>query len=208
METLSWCGLAGPVVVFALTMSATPGPNNMMLTASGAQYGFYRTLPHMLGISIGFMVLMVAVALGLGSLFQQWPMLQQGLKVIGSAYLLWLAWKIARAPAPELSSSSVNQARPACPLSFWQALGFQFVNPKCWVMAISAIASFTLAGDGFWLSAAFVTLLCGLTNLPSIAMWAGFGVAIGRLLKTAWHWRCFNGVMGVMTAACVVMILG
>ncbi|ODC05472.1 lysine transporter LysE [Terasakiispira papahanaumokuakeensis] len=206
MEILSWWGLAGPVVMFALTMSATPGPNNMMLTASGAQYGFYRTLPHMLGISIGFMVLMVAVALGLGSLFQQWPILQQGLKVIGSAYLLWLAWKIAKAPAPELAVST-EEGVSGRPFSFWQALSFQFVNPKCWVMAISAIASFTWTGDEFWLSAAFVTVLCGLTNLPSIAMWAGFGVAIGRLLKKAWHWRCFNGVMGAMTAACVLLIL-
>lgn len=195
--------LAGPVVAFAFSMSATPGPNNMMLTASGANHGFRRTLPHMAGITIGCMVLMSAVALGLGALFQQWPVLQVGLKVLGSLYLLWLAWKIASAPPP----SSHNAATAQRPLSFWQAAAFQFANPKAWVMAISGIASFTLTGDAFVSSAIIVVLLMGVTNLPSIALWAGFGVAIGRLLRTPLHWRWFNVVMGALTAACVLMIL-
>ncbi|WP_432698421.1 LysE family translocator [Marinobacterium sp. YM272] len=195
--------LAGPVVAFAFSMSATPGPNNMMLTASGANHGFIRTLPHMAGITVGCMVLMSAVALGLGALFQQWPALQLGLRVLGSLYLLWLAWKIASAPPPSHDSGKAL----ARPMSFWQAAAFQFANPKAWVMAISGIASFTLTGDAFVTSAMMVVLLMGVTNLPSIALWAGFGVAIGRLLRTPLHWRRFNLVMGVLTAACVIMIL-
>ncbi|GGO88123.1 lysine transporter LysE [Marinobacterium nitratireducens] len=193
--------VAGPFVFFAFSMSATPGPNNMMLTASGANYGFVRTLPHMLGISVGCMLLMSAVALGLGTLFEQWPAAQQALKLVGSLYLLWLAWKIASAPAPEAVRGGSR------PLTFWQAAAFQFANPKAWVMAISGIASFTLAGEGFMLSAVLVILLMGLINLPSIALWASFGVALGRLLKTPAHWRRFNVLMGGLTAACVAMIL-
>lgn len=195
--------LIGPMILFAFSMTATPGPNNMMLTASGANYGFVRTLPHMLGISMGVMVLMGAVALGLGALFEQWPPLQQGLKVAGSAYLLWLAYKIATAPPP-------NQCGPgedARPLTFWQAAAFQFANPKAWVMAISGIASFTLSGDAFLVSAMAIILVMGLISLPSISLWAGFGVALGRLMKTPRHWRVFNAVMGLLTAACVLMIL-
>jgi threonine/homoserine/homoserine lactone efflux protein len=195
--------LAGPIVAFAFSMSATPGPNNMMLTASGANHGFWRTLPHMLGITVGCMALMAGVALGLGALFQQWPVLQTGLKIVGSLYLIWLAWKIASAPPPDTTDpSSVRR-----PLTFWQAAAFQFANPKAWVMAISGIASFTLTGDAFLSSALVVILLIGMTNLPSIALWAGFGVAIGRILRTATHWRAFNLVMGLLTGACVLMIL-
>ncbi|RAR62853.1 MULTISPECIES: LysE family translocator [Halomonadaceae] len=195
--------LIGPMMLFSISMSATPGPNNMMLTASGANYGFLRTLPHMLGISIGVMVLMGAVALGLGALFERWPPLQQGLKVAGSVYLLWLAYKIATAPPPDQRGPGED----ARPLTFWQAAAFQFANPKAWVMAISGIASFTLSGDAFLASAVAVILVMGMTNLPSIALWAGFGVAVGRLMKTRRHWRVFNAVMGLLTAACVLMIL-
>ncbi|MAX32125.1 Threonine/homoserine/homoserine lactone efflux protein [Onishia taeanensis] len=195
--------LIGPMMLFSISMSATPGPNNMMLTASGANYGFLRTLPHMLGISIGVMVLMGAVALGLGALFERWPPLQQGLKVAGSAYLLWLAYKIATAPPPDQREPD-DDARP---LTFWQAAAFQFANPKAWVMAISGIASFTLSGDAFLASAVAVILVMGMTNLPSIALWAGFGVAVGKMMKTRRHWRVFNAVMGLLTAACVLMIL-
>lgn len=175
----------------------------MMLTASGANHGFRRTLPHMAGITVGCMVLMSTVALGLGALFQQWPVLQLGLKVVGSLYLLWLAWKIASAPPPNSGKTQVVKR----PMTFLQAAAFQFANPKAWVMAISGIASFTLTGDAFVASAMVVVLLMGVTNLPSIALWAGFGVAIGRLLRTPLHWRWFNAVMGTLTAACVIMIL-
>lgn len=195
--------LAGPFVLFAFSMSATPGPNNLMLTASGAMHGFRRTLPHMLGITVGCMVLMSAVALGLGAMFQQWPQLQLALKMIGSAYLLWLAWKIGSAPAPDTDV----EGRNARPFTFWQAAAFQFANPKAWIMAISGVASFTLTGDAFVGSAVLVILLMGLTNLPSIAFWAGFGAALGKLMTTARHWRLFNLAMGVLTASCVLMIL-
>ncbi|GGB78831.1 lysine transporter LysE [Marinobacterium zhoushanense] len=203
ITTTELLALVGPFMAFAFSMSATPGPNNMMLTASGANHGFRRTLPHMMGITVGCMALMSGVALGLGALFQQWPVLQTSLKLIGSLYLIWLAWKIASAPAP--NKADVEAVRQ--PLTFWQAAAFQFANPKAWVMTISGIASFSLTGDAFVSSVVVLILLMGITNLPSIALWAGFGVAIGRRLRTPQHWRWFNIGMGSMTAACVLMIL-
>ncbi len=194
--------LLGPVAVFVLTMTATPGPNNMMLTASGANFGFRRTVPHIFGVVLGCAILNVAVALGLGTAFTQWPQLQTLLKVTGSVYLLWLAWKIATAPPPE-----TNKSAEARPMSLLQAAAFQFANPKAWVMSISGLASFTLVGDAFLASALMFICIMALVGFPSISMWAGFGVMISRLLKTARHWRCFNLGMGTLTAACVAMIL-
>lgn len=194
--------LLGPTLVFGFSMSVTPGPNNIMLTASGANFGFRRTLPHILGVTLGLICLLTAVALGLGVLFERWPVLQLGLKLVGSLYLLWLAWRIATAPPPVMAGDGDSR-----PLKLWQAAAFQFANPKAWIMAISGVASFTLPGDAFVLSAVLLVAGMAVMNLPAISLWAGFGVALGRLLSTPVHWRCFNGLMGGMTAACVVMIL-
>ena len=112
------------ITLFALVTSITPGPNNIMLTASGANFGFKRTLPHVAGIIFGMMMLNVSVGLGLGTIFTQYPFLQQILRVAGSAYLLWLAYKL-------LSFSNINTAQAdATPFSFIQAVGFQYINPK------------------------------------------------------------------------------
>lgn len=191
-----------PVLLFSFSMSVTPGPNNVMLTASGANFGFMRSIPHMLGITVGVMLLMSAVALGLGVLFERWPALMLVLKLLGSAYLLWLGWKIFNSPPPELRTET--QSRP---LTFFQAALFQFVNPKAWMMAISALASFTLSGDAFIASVILIILAMAIVNLPSIALWASFGVLLGRILKTPRHWCTFNRLMGGLTASCVVMIL-
>ncbi|KGK43124.1 lysine exporter protein LysE/YggA [Nitrincola sp. A-D6] len=191
-----------PVLLFSFSMSVTPGPNNVMLTASGANYGFVRSIPHMLGITAGVMLLMSSVALGLGILFEQWPVLMTLLKILGSGYLLWLGWKIFHSPPPEIRTETAGS-----PLTFFQAAMFQFVNPKAWMMAISALASFTLSGDAFVTSVVLIILAMAVVNLPSIALWASFGVLLGRLLKTPRHWRVFNRLMGGLTASCVVMIL-
>lgn len=201
-ETAEFTALLGPAMLFAFSMSVTPGPNNMMLTASGANFGFRRTLPHILGVTLGCVGLMAAVAMGLGALFERWPVMQLALKLIGSVYLLWLAWRIARAPAPEMGCASGRK-----PLQWWQAAAFQFANPKAWIMSISGVASFTLAGEAFVASALLLIVVMALVNMPAISLWAGCGVALGQRLSTPLHWQRFNGVMGVLTAACVVLIL-
>ncbi|MCK0744253.1 LysE family translocator [Chromohalobacter nigrandesensis] len=199
METLA---ALGPAALFMISMTITPGPNNVMLTASGANYGFRRTLPHLLGILGGCFLLFSGVALGLGMIFERFPLVQTSLRVIGSLYLLYLAWGIATAPPPSFDASEGR------PLSFWQAAAFQFANPKAWVMGLTLMASF-LPEDGNALINAFV--LAGMAELvafPCIALWAGFGTAIGHWLKGPRAWRVFNVTMGALTAACVIFILG
>ena len=116
---------------FAFVTSITPGPNNLMLMASGANFGFRRSIPHMLGIGIGFVVMVTLVGLGLMGLFDRYPVTHTMLKVFSAAYMLWLAWKIANAAAPEQSKATGQ------PLSLLQAAGFQWVNPKAWAMALT-----------------------------------------------------------------------
>ncbi len=197
MEMQWW----GPLAAFALVCTITPGPNNLMLTSAGARFGLRRTLLHVVGISAGMGLMLLAVSLGLGELFAAQPMVQSALRWIGSAYLLWLGWLIGRAGAPSLA-----QAARSKPMAFHQAVLFQFVNPKAWMMSLSAISSFTLAGEAYWGSVTWLIALFCLICLGSCLTWAQFGVQVGQLLKTPLSWRRFNGVMGLLTAACVLMI--
>lgn len=195
--------MLGPAALYMISMTLTPGPNNLMLTASGANYGYWRTLPHILGIVAGCFVLFSAIALGLGLLFERFPLFQTLLKVIGSAYLLYLAWKIASAPPPDLRLRGEGR-----PLTFWQAAAFQFANPKAWVMGLALMAGFLPEQGSTWADALLLAGFAELVALPCISLWAGFGMAVGRHLKSARAWRIFNGLMGTMTAATVVFILG
>jgi threonine/homoserine/homoserine lactone efflux protein len=189
------------LITFAFTTSVTPGPNNLMLTASGANFGFKRTIPHMLGIGSGLFFLNMSVALGFGVIFAKYPDLHSWLRWVGACYLFYLAWKIGSANGPGKSSSSSN-----VPFSFVQASAFQFVNPKAWIMSISAMTTFTLPGDAYLQSAFYVALIFGIVNLPTISLWASFGMAIGRYLSTAAAYRRFNISMGVLTASSVVLL--
>jgi threonine/homoserine/homoserine lactone efflux protein len=194
-----------PLAGFAWVTCITPGPNNVLLTASGARFGFRRTLPHVLGISAGMGVMLMLVALGLGALFQQWPVLQTVLRVLGSGYLLWLGYLIARS-APLHTSNPEAAAGTQTPWAIHQALFFQFVNPKAWLMSISAIGSFTLLGHDYWLSVGLLIGVFCLICLKTCLVWAQFGVQVGRWLRSPLAWQRFNRVMGLLTAACVVMI--
>src|SRR3712207_1250882 len=118
------------LVSFAFVAAMTPGPNNIMLTASGVNFGFARTVPHMLGICAGFVALVLSVGIGVGAAFTTLPALQTVLKVIGAGYMLWLAWKVATAAPAD------SDEQRSSPLTFWQAVAFQWVNPKGWVMAV------------------------------------------------------------------------
>ena len=194
-----------PLAGFAWVTCITPGPNNVLLTASGARFGFRRTLPHVLGISAGMGLMLMLVAMGLGALFQQWPLLQTLLRVLGSGYLLWLALLIARA-APLNSAPAPGGAERQTPWAIYQAVLFQFINPKAWLMSISAIGSFTLLGEQYWSSVALLVVIFCLICLKTCLLWAQFGVQVARWLRTPQAWRRFNLGMGLLTAACVVMI--
>lgn len=149
-----------PLVTFALSSSITPVSNNIMLATSGVNYGFSRSIPHRLGVSIGFFILFLVVAFGLGNVFERYPQLQIALKYIGSVYLLWLAWKIVTASA--VTEKSVSSK----PMTFFQAASFQFVNIKAMMMAISSAVVFTMPGDNYTISALLVGVIFTLINLP------------------------------------------
>ena len=199
-----------PLAGFAWVTCITPGPNNLMLTTSGARFGFRRTLPHVLGISTGMGVMLLIVASGLGQLFLLWPLLQTLLKVAGSAYLLWLGWMIAIAPPshslPEATRAEPCQQSEPRPFRFYQAVLFQFVNPKAWLMSLSAIGSFTLLGSHYWGSVCLLVLLFCLICTKTCLLWAQFGVQMRRWLRSPRAWLWFNRTMGLLTAACVVVI--
>ncbi len=172
---------------FAFVTSVTPGPNNMMLLASGVNFGFRRTVPHMLGISIGHALMVFLVGLGLAGVFRAWPPALLALKIASVAYMLWLAWKIAHSAAP-----GEGRAK-ATPMTFLQAAAFQWVNPKAWAMALGAVSAY-VAEPSPWAYAA-VAGAFALVNLPSVSVWAGAGQAVRRWLQGPGRLRAFNWVM-------------
>lgn len=182
------------LVVFAFVTSITPGPNNFMLLASGVNFGFKRSVPHMIGIGGGFFVLLLAVGLGLGELLERFPPLFLALKFAGGAYLLFLAYKIA------MSRSLGEEARSGKPMSFLAAASFQWVNPKAWVMAVTAMATYTDKST-FLLSVFLVSIVFVLVNVPSIAAWAGFGSFMREWLSHPERLKWFNISMGMLLAA-------
>ncbi|WP_339488336.1 LysE family translocator [Pseudomonas sp. EL_65y_Pfl2_R95] len=181
-------------IAFAFVTSVTPGPNNMMLLASGVNFGMRRSLPHMLGISIGFMILVIAVGLGLGQLFAQVPVLYSVLRYAGAAYLLYLAWKIANAGAPE------GQKSGAKPFSFLQAAAFQWINPKAWVMAIGAITTYT-PHENFTVNVLLIAALFAIVNCPSVGLWTVAGSLLRNWLSNPRVLRGFNISMALLLAA-------
>ena len=185
---------------YAFVTSITPGPNNTMLLASGANFGFRATLPHMLGISLGFGLMVLAVGLGVGALFQAWPLLHAILRYVGAAYLVFLAWKIATSGPP---GSGAGQGRP---LGFLQAATFQWVNVKAWIMAIGAVATYTPA-EGYFLNLVIVALVFTLVGMPCIASWALVGTALRRFLADPTRRRVFNIAMGLLLVASLYPVL-
>jgi threonine/homoserine/homoserine lactone efflux protein len=185
------------VAVFTFATAFTPGPNNIMVTASGVNFGFARTIPHMAGITIGFLVLIVACAAGLGLVFTAVPALQLALKIIGALYMLWLAWKVANArPASE---SEDDLARP---LTFLQGAAFQWVNPKAVVIALSAISLY-VRPDHRLADILVVLLLFGFFTAFTVITWTGFGVALRAVLRDPRRARIFNVVMALLLVASI-----
>jgi threonine/homoserine/homoserine lactone efflux protein len=185
--------------MFGFVTSVTPGPNNMMLLASGLNFGVRRTLPHMLGISIGYVVLMLAVGFGLGEALRSIPGAFLALKIAGGAYMLWLAWQIARSAPPE-EQGSPAAARERRPMTFLGAVAFQWINPKAWVIVVTAAATY-VAPDEFARDLLIVTFVCGLINLPSIGVWAIFGASLRRFLSDPLWLRRFNVTMAALLVA-------
>lgn len=183
------------LLVYAFVTSITPGPNNFMLLASGVNFGFVRTIPHMLGIGSGFLTLLLAVGFGLGAVLTAFPALHLALKIAGGVYLLYLAWKIAMSRS--LGKDGDTKARP---MTFFEAAAFQWVNPKAWVMAITAMAVYTNPDRPF-LSVLLISIAFAVVNVPSVSTWAGFGTALRGFLSDPVRLKWFNIAMGVLLAA-------
>ena len=188
-----------PLALFAVVTSITPGPNNILLTASGANFGFRRTVPHMLGISAGFLSLILVTGVGLGTVILASDWLHQALKAIGALYLIWLAWQLARA-------GGIESRAELRPMRFHEAALFQYVNPKAWMMAVGAVAAFTTPGGHYGLEVALIAAIFTLINLPCVSLWALFGVGIGRYLSDARARTIFNFTMAGLTLLSAVLL--
>lgn len=177
-----------PLVTFIFVSSITPGPNNVMLTASGANFGYQRSMPHMLGITVGCSLMLLLVGAGLGAVFAQMPQLYTVLQYVGAAYLIWLAWKIATS-----GQAGSADAKPQ-PLGFWQAAAFQWVNPKAWLMSVGVVAAYT-SPQAYWASLVLGASVMLVVNFPCISVWTLFGSVIGRWLQSRRALQIFNGLM-------------
>lgn len=177
------------IALFALASAAawTPGPNNVMLTASGANFGLRRTVPHMFGVAAGCFLMMFSLAFGLGALIASSPLLKEAMRWAGAALLIWFAWRIANA-------GRANAEARARPLTVWEAAGFQWVNPKAWAMMLATSSQF-VTGENVLLQ----SFLCGLaffiSAIGATFVWSAFGVGIGRFLKHPARLRAFNLIM-------------
>ena len=178
------------LVAFAFVTSITPGPNNLMLLASGAAFGFRRSVPHMLGVGIGFVAMTVLVGLGLAGLIDAAPGLRLALKAAGVAYMLWFAWKILNAGAPSEAGAAAR------PMRFHEAALFQWVNPKAWAMALTAVTAY--APGGTLPAMATVAVIFGLVNIPSVGSWTLLGQRMRRFLTSDRRRRAFNATMAVL----------
>jgi threonine/homoserine/homoserine lactone efflux protein len=187
------------LAAFALVSSITPGPNNLMLMASGANFGFRRTVPHMLGVGLGFVLMIVLVGAGLVQVFEAYPVVNTVLKIASIVYLTYLAWKIANA-APIKPGESIG-----APMTFLQAAAFQWVNPKAWAMAVPAVTAYT--SDTTLTAIAMVAVVFGTINLPSVSLWTVMGQQMARILTNPTRLSVFNWTMAALLIASLYPVL-
>lgn len=186
------------LVGVAFSMTWTPGPNNMMLAASGANFGWRRTVPHAMGVTIGFPVMLFLVAMGLGRVFAAYPGIAQGMTWAGFVAMLWFAWRIAMAGAARAEARSR-------PLNFVEAGAFQWINPKAWAFAIWVTATYISGADAL-ANALLAAAVFTVSGLGSSQVWTLFGSAVGRLLGTGWRLRAFNLTMALLLVGCAVWL--
>lgn len=189
------------VLFFAFSTTITPGPNNVMIMSSGVNYGIKASLPHYLGICLGFPLMVLLVGLGFGAVFEYFPNLHQLIKVLGVAYLLWLAWQIASAEPKAIEKGHRK------PFTFWQATLFQWVNGKAWMMATGAVAAYTTVTGSAVFEVLAITLAFLLMAFPCVGVWLVFGRLLRNLLKSHFLHRAFNISMGLILVLSIVPVL-
>lgn len=187
-------------MVFTFVASVTPGPNNIMLLASGINYGIKKSLPHYFGICIGFLLLVTSVGFGLGALFKQSAVLHQTLQIAGSLYLIYFAWKIGS------SSSAPSSNKSGKPISFIEAALFQWVNPKAWVIAIGAIAAFSIPSR-IATSIIAITVMYFIMGSLAMGIWLTIGACLQKFLRVGSRQRIFNIFMAILLILSIIPIV-
>ena len=188
------------LISYYFVMFVTPGPNNAMLTASGIKFGFKKTIPHLIGIPFGHVIQITLVCFGLGNLFQKYPSIQNYLKWLCFFYLLYLGWKI-------IGSFSEHKKESGRPLKLYEAAFFQFINPKAWVVALTASTAFFPVNENFYLATTFVALTAPFICFPSICLWALFGSSIKMLIKNAKIKKITEYFLAVLLIITAIIIL-
>lgn len=186
------------LILFIFATAITPGPNNILILASGVNYGIKRSLPHFCGITFGFPLLVIAVGLGASLLFKQFPVLHTVLKVVGVGYLLYLAYKVATA-----STDNINPENKT-PFTFIQAALFQWVNPKGWIMAIGAVVTFSSASGNYFLQVFTIAVAFILFGVPCTGLWLLFGASLKNILSNPVRIRVFNVAMALLLVASLI----
>jgi threonine/homoserine/homoserine lactone efflux protein len=190
-----------PLLGFVIVSTTTPGPNNLMVLISGANWGLRPTLPHIFGIATGFPILIMAVGLGLGMAFDALPALQVILKWVAFVYLCWIAWRIARAGRPEA------RGKRGRPMRFIEAVAFQWVNPKAWAMVLAGVALYTTKDGNRLMEVSLMAALFGIVCIPNGIVWTLFGSAISRLLDDDVRRQRFNIAMALLLVISAVPML-
>ena len=188
-------------MLFGVIAAVTPGPNNVMLTTTGLNFGVRRGVPHLLGICIGFPVMLALIGIGFGTLFQLYPILHEVIKVVGVIYLLYLAWKIASA------RGGVGKVSQSKPISFWQSAGFQWINPKAWIMGSSALAAYTTLDDNFFIQVLIICVTFMIITIPCAGIWLVFGAGLQHFLKDPLHLKIFNITMALLLIASILPVV-
>jgi len=188
------------LISYYFVMFATPGPNNAMLTASGIKFGFRKTLPHLVGIPVGHVIQISLVCFGLGTLFQKYPLIQFYLKWVCFLYLIYLGSKM-------IGSLSQTNKESGRPLKLYEAALFQFINPKAWVVALTAATAFFPSGENFLVATAFVTVTAPFVCFPSICLWAIFGSSIKSIIKNTKIKKITEYLLALLLLATAVIIV-
>jgi threonine/homoserine/homoserine lactone efflux protein len=189
------------LILFTLATSITPGPNNVMIMASGVNHGFRKSIPHLAGIDLGFPLMLVAIGLGAAEVFEAYPPLFVIMKVIGLLYLSYLAFKIASSP---VQSFEQNKAEP---LSFIQAALFQWVNPKAWIMCVGAVVTYASAGEGYFQQVLLIALIFFSFGTPCTVAWLSFGSSLKQVLSKPAYLRVFNIAMASLLMASLIPVV-
>lgn len=186
------------IFIFAISTSVTPGPNTIMMMSSGLNYGVKSSMPHLLGICFGFPAMVVLVGLGLGFIFERYGFIHEVIKLVGIVYLVYLAWVIGHSSPVRLD------AKQSAPISFMQAALFQWVNPKAWVTATSAIAAYTSTASDIYLQVTVIAAVFFLVAFPCVGIWIVFGTKLQRLLHKPDQQKLFNIAMALLLLVSVI----